>query len=110
MSEKHLREEIEEIHRAEQPVQKYWAQLTTLATVIFFAGVAWVRIDAIADDVQKNANTAKTNSDNAQSVAQKLVRIEGNQERFKSDVNKLDEKVEKLDEKLDKILEEIRKQ
>jgi len=110
MTEKSLREEIEEIHRAEQPLQKYWAQLVAVCLICVSAGGILWRVDTLAEDIKENKENVERNSINAQNVAQKLVRIEGNQERFKNDIDELKEQNEKLDDKLDKILEEIRKQ
>ena len=110
MIDKTLEEEIHAISKAEQPIQKYWAQLTGIIIFAFGLGGAYVKIDALADELKSTQGQAQTNTISAQSLAQKLVRIEGNQDRFKNDIEELKEQNEKLDEKLDKILEEIRKQ
>ena len=110
MTEKSLREEIDEIHRAEQPIQKYWAQIVAVCLICLSAGGIMLRVDSLAQDVQENKANVERNTLNAQDVGKKLVRIETNQEQFKKDVDSLKEQNEKLDEKLDKILEEIRKQ
>ena len=110
MNDKTLEEEIHAISKAEQPIQKYWAQLTSLAGLIFLTAVAYQRIDTLADDVAVTQQQANENSRVAQIAAQRSVRIESNQERFKEDIETLKKQNEKLDEKLDKILEEVRKQ
>jgi len=110
MNGKSLRDEIDEIHRAEQPLQKYWAQIVAVCLICVSAGGILLRVDSLAEDIKENKANVERNAGNAQTVAQKLVRIEGNQERFKNDIDELKEQNEKLDDKLDKILEEVRKQ
>jgi len=110
MTEKSLREEIEEIHRAEQPLQKYWAQIVAVCLICVSAGGILWRVDTLAEDVKENKENVQRNALNAQDVGKKLVRIETNQDQFKKDIEALKHQNEKLADKLDDILDEIRKQ
>jgi hypothetical protein len=76
-----------------------WAQLTSLAIVIFWlGGLSW-QVNANGDEIQKQAETKE-----------RLVRIEERQENLKEDVKEIKDDVKEGREEQKELLAQILKQ
>lgn len=106
MDEQELERRLDKIQTAEQPLRKYGIQLLTL---VFLAGGGWVTLDSVKAVAEENKEAIEAESQEADAVKEKLIRIEITQEHIKDDLEEAKELAEENSDKLDAILQELRK-
>ena len=96
MSDKTLSEKIDAIYESEQPVQKYWPQITAIFLVVFGMGGAYFKIDALAEEVEETQEENALEQRDIQQINKKLTTVEANQKNLKDDVDEIKDDVKEI--------------
>ena len=112
MSDKTLSEKIDAIYESEQPVQKYWPQITAIFLVVFGMGGAYFKIDALAEEVEETQEENALEQRDIQQINKKLTSLEANQKNLKETVDanqkNLKDDVDEIKDDVKEILRELR--
>jgi cell division protein FtsB len=96
---KNIEEQLEDIGKAEKPLQKYGLQALT---IVFIAGGGWATLDTLADAVEEQEAKVEAVAAREADDAKKIAVLEANQTHIK-------EKVDSIDDKLDKLIEQTQR-
>jgi septal ring factor EnvC (AmiA/AmiB activator) len=96
VTEKTNGEKIDAIYASERPVMKYWAQITTLVIVAFYAAISYSDIGANQKAIEENKARIRAEDQEVREIKNKLTKFETKQEVIQEDVEEIKEDVKEI--------------